>query len=86
MVLPFYHSGMGDVLPRKKRIPRPGNTVVVQVGDPVDLAQLATKCKSDTVEGQKCAWKEITAVIEESLRELESKTRPRNRNQLAEQH
>jgi len=82
MVLPFYHSGMGDVLPRKKRVPRPGNTVVVQVGDPVDLTKLASKCKSDTLEGRNCAWKEITAVIEKSLRDLESKTLPRNKSQL----
>ena len=43
MVLPFYHSGMGSVLPRRSRLPRAGKQVAVVVGQPVDLSDLTCR-------------------------------------------
>ena len=43
IVLPFYHSGMGRVLPRHGRLPRAGHSVAVVVGQPVDLADLTCR-------------------------------------------
>lgn len=44
VVLPFYHSGMGAVLPKRTRRPRTGHDVRVVVGQPVELADLT--CRS----------------------------------------
>lgn len=44
MILPFYHSGMGAVLPMKSMVPRVGHKVVVQVGRPLDLAHISCRC------------------------------------------
>ena len=44
MVLPFYHSGMGRVLPRKARVPRCGQAINVSVGSPLDLKDLTCHC------------------------------------------
>jgi len=44
LVLPFYHSGMGRVLPRHGRVPRAGQAVVALVGEPVPLGDLAPRC------------------------------------------
>lgn len=76
IVLPFYHSGMGDVMPKKARIPRPGNTVTVTFGRPIDLEALASQCASETKEGRECAWKEITQRIDTALRALEAEMPP----------
>ena len=44
MVLPFYHSGMGRILPKGSVIPRVGQIVHVTVGKPIDLSDLTVKC------------------------------------------
>lgn len=44
MVLPFYHSGMGDILPKGGRVPRVGQVAHVTVGTPVDLTDLTPRC------------------------------------------
>lgn len=43
MVLPFYHSGMGRVMPKKAVVPRPGHSVHVVVGQPVELSDLTCR-------------------------------------------
>lgn len=44
LVLPIFHTGMGDVMPAKARVPRVGNRVTVNVGEPVDVSDLLRKC------------------------------------------
>lgn len=44
IVLPFYHSGMGRILPKGSVIPRVGQTVYVTVGEPIELRDLTRKC------------------------------------------
>ena len=43
-MLPFYHSGMGRILPKGAVIPRSGQTVHVTFGEPVELRDLTKKC------------------------------------------
>ena len=43
-MLPLYHSGMGNVLPKHGRVPRAGQRVAVLVGEPVPLDDLAPRC------------------------------------------
>ena len=43
-MLPFYHSGMGRILPKGSVVPRVGHTVHVTVGDPIELQDLTEKC------------------------------------------
>ena len=43
-VLPFYHSGMGRVLPKHKWVPRVGQSVTVAIGQPVNLDTELAKC------------------------------------------
>ena len=45
IVLPFYHSGMGEVMPEHGRILRVGKQVNITVGDRVDLSDLTCRCK-----------------------------------------
>ena len=54
-MLPFYHSGMGPVLPRHGRLPRAGHSVAVVVGQPIDLADLT--CRSAGVRVCGVAWR-----------------------------
>ena len=44
LVLPFYHSGMGRVLPKGSVVPRAGHDVHVEIGDPVDLTDVLHRC------------------------------------------
>lgn len=50
VVLPFYHSGMGHVMPKRAVVPRPGSRVHVVVGQPVDISDLT--CRWGCGEGQ----------------------------------
>ena len=79
-MLPFYHSGMSDVMPKRSRIPRVGKTVTVVVGEPVDMRDLALRC-GRSEEDQTCVWRDVAERIEEVLRELEKKAPP-NRDQV----
>lgn len=48
IVLPFYHSGMGRILPKGSVIPRIGHTVNVTVGQPIELSDLTAKCNCNS--------------------------------------
>lgn len=50
IVLPFYHSGMGRVMPQGSLVPRFGKTVHVTVGKPVGLADLLPRCNCERYE------------------------------------
>ncbi len=53
IVLPFFHSGMGDVMPRGAAFPRVGKKVHVNVGEPIDLTDLACNCNKPDYDQQK---------------------------------
>ena len=77
IVLPFYHSGMGDIMPRRARIPRVGKEVTITIGRPLDLRHITCRCQGPKPEE---AWSQITAEIELALKELEKQVPP-NRDQ-----
>ncbi|GMH43675.1 hypothetical protein BSKO_11597 [Bryopsis sp. KO-2023] len=78
IVLPFFHSGMGAVMPNKARFPRAGNQVEVVIGEPIDLSDLTCKCNQKGNPHE--AWQEITQRIETSLKKMEENAKP-NRDQ-----
>lgn len=80
VVLPFYHSGMGHVMPKHAVVPRVGHKVHVVVGEPVELADITCRCKQ-AGEDQRAVWRDITHRIGDSLRALEKRA-PRNRDQV----
>jgi monolysocardiolipin acyltransferase len=75
IVLPYYHSGMGDVVPYKGRFPRMGHTVTVTFGDPVDLRDLTCNCNVEGCDQMKL-WQDITVRVSEALLELERQSEP----------
>ncbi|KAK9831538.1 hypothetical protein WJX81_006941 [Elliptochloris bilobata] len=75
MVLPFYHSGMGRVLPKHGRVPRAGQRVAVLLGDPVPLDDLAPRCLGPDVALPQ-VWREIAQRVCEALADLESRSPP----------
>ncbi|XP_051227962.1 uncharacterized protein [Lolium perenne] len=48
VVVPFVHTGMQDIMPVGKRIPRTGKTVIVVVGDPINFDDLIADSSDDT--------------------------------------
>jgi len=83
VVLPFYHTGMGDVLPAGATIPRAGKEVEVVVGGPIaDLDMLTCRCGKEG-EDQAQVWKDITKKIEIELKRLEEQVRHRNKDQTS---
>ena len=46
VVLPFFHTGMGRVLPKTKQVPRWGNEISITVGQPLDLADQLAACRA----------------------------------------
>ena len=74
-VLPFYHSGMGRILPRKGRVPRAGQEVKVAVGEPIEMKDLALRCRNES-EDQTCVWKDVAARVGMALKELETRVPP----------
>lgn len=74
-VLPLYHSGMGEVMPRHAWIPRVGKTVEVVVGEPLDLSDLTCRCNIKG-EDQRQLWRELAARIKHALGELEAQAPP----------
>lgn len=79
IVLPWYHSGMGDVMPKGARIPRAGHAVHVVVGQPLHLDDVLCRCGDGDKEA---VWKELTERIGEALRTLEAESPP-NTDQAA---
>lgn len=73
IVLPYYHSGMGAVMPYKGRFPRMGHNVIVTFGEPLDLKDLTCKCNKDGFNQQE-VWRDLTARVGDSLRDLESRS------------
>jgi hypothetical protein len=84
-VLPFYHSGMARVMPRKGRLPRAGHAVHVVVGDPVELSDLVAACSAADGEARRCAWRDIAERIAAALAALEAAA-PRNPDQVPTRH
>ena len=75
VVLPFYHSGMAEVVPLKNYLPRAGRSVNVTVGSPVDLSDITCRCNCDGVD-QQAVWKEITSRLHRALSDLEACSPP----------
>ncbi|CAL4952871.1 unnamed protein product [Urochloa decumbens] len=48
VVIPFVHTGMQDIMPVGKRIPRTGKRVIVVVGDPIKFDDLIIENSNDT--------------------------------------
>ncbi|PAN26675.1 hypothetical protein PAHAL_5G030400 [Panicum hallii] len=48
VVIPFVHTGMQDIMPVGKRIPRAGKQVIVIVGDPINFDDLIIDNSDDT--------------------------------------
>jgi len=48
VVIPFVHTGMQDIMPVGKRIPRAGKQVIVVVGDPINFDDLMIDNSDDT--------------------------------------
>jgi monolysocardiolipin acyltransferase len=76
-VLPFYHSGMGGVMPRRARVPRAGRRVDIVVGEPVALEPaLIARCGAADEAGRCAAWRDIAERVGDALRELEARAPP----------
>lgn len=84
ILLPFYHSGMAEVLPRGSKVPRVfGKKVVVVVGDEVDVSDLSPGCSSPDVGAREATWNAIAERLRQELARLE-RGAPRNRDQRSE--
>lgn len=74
-MLPFYHSGMGRVLPKHAILPRTGNDIAVVVGEPLDLSDLTCRCNA-TGDDLRAVWRDITKRVGSALYELEARVPP----------
>lgn len=72
-MLPFYHAGMGAVMPYKARLPHFGHNVTVTLGDPLDLSDLVCNCNRAGCDQQE-VWRAITGRVRAALRDLEVRT------------
>jgi len=70
-VLPYYHSGMGAVMPYRAWLPRMGANVHVTFGEPVKLDGITCDCNRAGVDQQQ-VWRDITRKVKEALLDLES--------------
>ncbi|KAG1667040.1 hypothetical protein FOA52_000401 [Chlamydomonas sp. UWO 241] len=76
VILPFYHSNMGSVLPiNTPYLPRFGHTVSVTVGQPLDLSDLTCRCHAPGEDVQK-VWTDITLRLHDEMKKLERVSRP----------
>lgn len=73
IVLPFYHAGMGAVMPYKARLPHFGHNVTVTLGEPLDLSDLVCDCNSPACD-QAEVWRAITGRVRDALQDLEVRT------------
>lgn len=79
MVLPFYHSGMGYVLPMDAKMFSAGQQVTIVVGEPLDLSDVTCRCNAPGAD-QRAVWSELTARVRGAVLELEKRAPP-NPNQ-----
>ncbi|MEW5309698.1 MAG: hypothetical protein WDW38_001563 [Sanguina aurantia] len=82
LVLPFYHSGMGRVLPLQAKVPSVGHSVEVLVGEPMDLSSLTCNCGKAGMDQQQ-VWKDITTAMFAALQQLEKGAPPNPDQSLA---
>lgn len=73
IVLPYYHSGMGDIMPYGARFPRMGHNVTITFGEPVALEALACDCNKTGVD-QEALWHAIAHKVREALLDLEARS------------
>mmetsp|Transcript_19670 Transcript_19670/g.49655 ORF Transcript_19670/g.49655 Transcript_19670/m.49655 type:complete len:145 (+) Transcript_19670:119-553(+) len=82
IVLPFYHSGMGEIKRRYSNIFSIGHDLVVTMGEPIEVPQeVCDKCRAGGTL-TRAAWADITALVQQSLVDLEARSPP-NVNQPA---
>ncbi|KAL6774096.1 PGA6 [Auxenochlorella protothecoides x Auxenochlorella symbiontica] len=74
-VLPFYHTGMGEVMPYRAVVPSVGRWVHILVGQPVELEDISCRCNRPGHD-QKQVWRELTARIGQALQDLEARAPP----------
>mmetsp|Transcript_725 Transcript_725/g.1686 ORF Transcript_725/g.1686 Transcript_725/m.1686 type:complete len:265 (-) Transcript_725:97-891(-) len=72
VILPFYHTGLREILPIGSVVPRVGKKNTVVVGDPVDLKDLLVKCRKTQKKDRGKVYSEIMVEIEKSLKKLET--------------
>ncbi|RLM61397.1 hypothetical protein C2845_PM14G13830 [Panicum miliaceum] len=74
VVIPFVHTGMQDIMPVGKRIPRAGKQVVVVVGDPINFDDLIIDNSDDTQHiSRGILYDKATQRIGQRLQELKVK-------------
>lgn len=76
IILPFFHSNMGAVLPVDSTIPRAGNQVTVTIGQPLDVSGITCRC-NQAGQDQQQVWQDITVRMYEAMKQLEASS-PQN--------
>ncbi|HCP45301.1 MAG TPA: hypothetical protein DIU15_04635 [Deltaproteobacteria bacterium] len=72
VAMPFYHRGMGELLPIGSRLPRWGNQVKVRFGHPTRIDQRWVEGLEGAAEGASSRWQAATAWAQAQLCELET--------------
>mmetsp|Transcript_13334 Transcript_13334/g.23605 ORF Transcript_13334/g.23605 Transcript_13334/m.23605 type:complete len:278 (-) Transcript_13334:1282-2115(-) len=75
IVLPFYHSGMGAILPRFFRFFGIGQQVDITIGQPMDLSNITCRC-GKAGEDQRDVWRDLTARVRGEVQKLEGESPP----------
>lgn len=73
-MLPFFHSGMGNVQPRGVAVPRVGQHVTVTVGEPLQLQHLTCRCNQPSEDQPTVS--ELAQLDYYSTRDIMSSGRP----------
>lgn len=81
IILPFYHTGMGDVVPMLAKVPRVGKRIHVEMGQPLDLSHITCRCNKPGEE-QGRVWADIAAAMHAELAALEARCPTKNTDQL----
>jgi len=72
VVVPMYHKGNQEIMPKGAVLPRVGRTTTVVVGEPVDMADLLQQCKrAQGPKEKEQAYVNIMDRIETAMKELE---------------
>ena len=73
LVVPMYHRGNQEIMPKGAVLPRTGRTTTVVVGEPVDLGDLLLQCKrAHGPKAKERAYVKIMDRIEVAMKELEA--------------